>query len=87
MSAGDLKLTILSRPDCHLCHVVVRMAEGLQQEWRVQVQEVDVDSDAALAARYGTRIPVVLLNDSEILAGVFTEGDLRRAVERTHGQR
>ena len=78
-------ITLYSRPDCHLCHVVRRMAERLRTEVPYELQEVDISGDADLEARYGTRIPVVTIDQGEVLAGRITEGDLRRALERTRG--
>jgi len=82
-----LTLTILSRADCHLCHVAVKMARALQSELPFEMTEVDIDGDAGLTARYGERIPVVLIDGVERLAGKITEGELRRAVKRARWRR
>jgi hypothetical protein len=54
-----------TRAKCHLCdsawYVVRRAVRGCQ----VEVEQVDVDSDAALAARYGHDVPVVLVDGIE----------------------
>lgn len=73
-------MTIFSRPDCHLCAVVEKMARQLPPEWNLTVERIDVDTEPELQARYGNRIPVVLLDGHELCAGVFTEGELRRAL-------
>lgn len=77
-----LQLTVFSRPECHLCHVVVKMAQSLQSEMAFTLEERDISGDQALEARYGSRIPVVLIDEREVLAGKITEGNLRRALER-----
>lgn len=57
-----IRLTLLSRPGCHLCDEMRREVDALladrPHEWNV----VDVDSDADLAARYGDSIPVLFVN-------------------------
>lgn len=80
-------VTILSRTDCHLCHVVAKMARHLQAELPFHLNLVDIDGDADLAVRYGSRIPVVLIDQTERLAGTITEGALRRAIKRARWRR
>jgi len=57
-----IRLTLLSRPGCHLCDEMRREVDALladrPHEWNV----VDVDSDPDLAARYGDSIPVLFVN-------------------------
>jgi len=49
-------LTLLGTVGCHLCDEAVAV---LQQAAVPVWQTVDIADDAALLARYGTRIPVV----------------------------
>jgi hypothetical protein len=83
----QIHVTILSRIDCHLCHVLIKMARNLQAEVPFQLSQVDIDDDAGLVARYGSRVPVVLIDQVERLAGKITEGDLRRAIKRARWRR
>lgn len=57
-----IRLTLLSRPGCHLCDEMRREVDALladqPHEWNV----VDVDSDPDLARRYGDSIPVLFVN-------------------------
>jgi hypothetical protein len=57
-----IRLTLLSRPGCHLCDEIRREVDALladrPHEWTV----VDVDSDVDLARRYGDSIPVLFVN-------------------------
>ncbi len=79
---SPIQITVLSRQDCHLCEVVHRMAQRLQQEMAFELAKVDIDTDSRLADRYGNRIPVVLIDQVESLSGKMTERDLRRAIQR-----
>ena len=81
-----IRVTILSREDCHLCDVVYRIATHLQSELHIEMNIVDVDSDSSLAERYGTRVPVVLLDEIEHFAGSVTEEELRRAIKKRGGE-
>lgn len=61
-AASQLQVELLTRAGCHLCEearaVVAEVAGGLGLPWH----EVDIDGDAALTARYGEEIPVVLVD-------------------------
>ena len=76
-----LQVTILSRPDCHLCEVVLKMARRLQADSPFRLDYVDISGDAQRVACYGTRIPVVLIDEIERLSGRITEAQLRRAIK------
>ncbi len=76
------EVTILSRRDCHLCEVVIKMARRVQEEVPFLLKRVDVDSEPGLAERYGERIPVVLIDQFEYTSGQVRETKLRRAIKR-----
>jgi glutaredoxin len=65
MTAAPVRLTLISRVDCHLCDVakeaIARVAEQAGVGWR----EVDVDTDQALLDEYWDRVPVILLDGKE----------------------
>jgi len=56
------RLTLLSRPGCHLCDELRDRVDALlgdvAREWEI----VDVDADPALARAHGDRIPVLYVN-------------------------
>ena len=57
-----IRLSLYSRPGCHLCEEMRREVEqllgDLPHEWDV----VDVDRDPELARRYGESIPILFVN-------------------------
>ena len=57
-----IRLTLMSRPGCHLCDEMRRDVEALladrPHDWNI----VDVESDPDLARRYGESIPVLFVN-------------------------
>lgn len=77
-----IRVTILSREDCHLCDVVYRMAIHLQSELHIEASKVSIDSDRVLMERYGTKVPVVLIDEVEHFSGNVTEGELRRTIKK-----
>jgi hypothetical protein len=81
MPPALIEVTVFSRQDCHLCHVVLKMARRIQAEVPFLLTPVDIAGDPALEARYGARIPVVLIDRMEKLSGRMTERQLRRAIK------
>ena len=81
-----IRVTILSREDCHLCDVVYRIATHLQLELHIETSKVYIDGNSVLTKRYGTRIPVVLIEEIEHFAGNMTEEELRRAIKKRGGE-
>ena len=79
---SPMRLTIMSRRECHLCHVVARVATQVQEDLAFHLTIVDIDTDEQLRRQYGDRIPVVLLDDRELLSGKVTAGDLRKAIKK-----
>ena len=82
-----VRVTILSREDCHLCGVVYRIALHLQSELHIETSKVLIESDRVLMERYGTKVPVVLLNEVEHFTGNVTEAELRRAIKKARWRR
>jgi hypothetical protein len=82
-----VRVTILSREDCHLCEVVYRIAKHLQSELHIETSKVQIEGDRVLTKLYGARVPVVLLDEVERFAGKVTEGELRRAIKRARWRR
>jgi len=48
-------LVLYSRADCHLCELAATMLDVTGLDWRT----VDIDTDPALAGRYGIHVPVI----------------------------
>ena len=78
-----MRLTILSRPGCHLCEemkaVVARVARRGQV--RLEVQEIDISTDADLEKRYRTEIPVLMIDNRKVAKHRLTEAELVRKLE------
>ena len=60
----SVELTLLVRAYCHLCDDMrTALAEHVPG---LAVLEIDVDADAALEARWGTLVPVLLADGQEV---------------------
>lgn len=82
-----VEVTVLSRPDCHLCEVTLATVRLVQLAEPFTLRYVDIAGDAELSARYGTRVPVILIDGLEAFSGRVSDKDLRRAVKRARWRR
>lgn len=64
--AGRAELTLYGRRYCHLCEEMEALVGPIAAEFAIAVRYVDVDADPGLDERYGARIPVLALGDTEI---------------------
>ena len=61
--------TVFSRPGCGLCEEMLEeLASVLPPAEAARVQVVDIDSDPELTRKYGTRIPVLLVDGEFVCA-------------------
>ena len=60
-----MRLTLLTRPGCHLCDVAKETMDRVAAKSGEAWTEVDISADPELEDEYGLRIPVVLLDGVE----------------------
>jgi glutaredoxin len=75
------KLTVYSKPGCHLCVEAMVALRRLQGEIGFALEEIDISSDAALHRAYFERIPVVALDGEELCEYVVVEAVLRERLK------
>jgi hypothetical protein len=61
-----LRLTLLVRAYCHLCDEMRAALAPLAAAEGCAVDEIDVDADPALEARWGESVPVLLAGEREL---------------------
>jgi len=69
-------LTLVGRPDCHLCHEMRQTLERLVSGRSIRIVEKNVDDDERLLRLYQLAIPVLLLGTDEIARHSVSEPDL-----------
>jgi hypothetical protein len=67
-AAAAPSLRLLSRPGCHLCERLLAVAAPVVRDAGGTLTVVNVDSDPALAERWGMEIPVILDADGVLVA-------------------
>lgn len=73
-----MRLTLYSRPDCHLCDEMLDALRPLQPELGFTIDKINVDARPEDKARYGTLIPVLTDPDGqEICRYRLDEASLR----------
>ncbi|MBA0917196.1 MAG: glutaredoxin family protein [Nitrosospira sp.] len=63
---SPVTLVIYGREECHLCQNMIADLHELQGRLHFQIKLVDIDNDTELTARYGVRIPVLVVDGEEI---------------------
>lgn len=77
-------LTLIGKPDCHLCDVAEQIAESVVADLpdrvadRIEVEHASIADDPALYERWWEKIPVVLI-DGELHAHWRVSADRLRA--------
>ena len=81
-TADDVRVTLITRADCHLCEVAKQALDRVAADTGVRWCEVDVDADPELQAEYWDRVPVILLDGKEHGYWRVEEDRLRRDLAR-----
>jgi hypothetical protein len=68
MSIGAHQWRVLSRAECSLCDVMLVELVQLLGDAANQVQVVDISDDVELHSKYGTRIPVLMIDGEFVCA-------------------
>ena len=57
-----MRVELYSRKACHLCDEAKEVIERARRVVQFDLAVLDVDSDPELARRYGTEVPVILVD-------------------------
>lgn len=70
------KITIYSKPDCHLCDRAKEVVERCRSKADLAVEVIDISQNVELFDRYRNDIPVILLDGKEIARHFVRERQL-----------
>jgi len=60
-------VTLYTKPECPLCEEAKAYLDELHQSLPFNLIVTDIQSDPKLMERYGTRIPLVIVNGREVI--------------------
>ncbi len=61
-SPGVRHVVMYSRAGCHLCDDAWALLEQARAQTHFTLEKIDVDTDADLAKRYGSEVPVLVID-------------------------
>ncbi len=76
--AEHLTFTVYSRDQCGCCHKALDLLRDYQARCGFAIEEVDIDTDPELVAKYNTEVPVVAVNGKVRFRGVVNPVLLNR---------
>src|SRR5580693_3620674 len=76
--AEHLTFTVYTRAQCCCCHKALDMLKAYQGRSGFAIEEVDIDRDRELVAKYDTEVPVVAVNGKVRFRGVVKPALLDR---------
>ncbi|MGI9106217.1 MAG: glutaredoxin family protein [Pyrinomonadaceae bacterium] len=81
LRANKVQITLYTRPGCHLCDEAKQEMLAAKCQDQYFLQEIDIDTDPALARRYGWDIPVIAINGIDIFKHRLTAAEFEREVK------
>lgn len=55
-----IKLTLYTKPKCHLCDVMKVELKRYDSIYEIEVSEINIENDEELSAKYCEKIPVLI---------------------------
>ena len=80
MDSGRRAVTLYTREGCHLCDQATALLARLAPALGFRIRSVNVDDDPALAARYGSLVPVVAVAGRVVARAPIEQRALRRVL-------
>ncbi len=78
-----MRVTIYTKPGCHLCEDALDLLDKLTPQYRLQVEEANILTDMVLYEEMREQIPVIVAEDGQYgrLVAPITEPELRAYLE------
>ena len=78
MNKRPLRIEIYSKPDCHLCDVAKEVIKKAENEFDLELVEINIEEDEASFHKYRYDIPVVMINGRKAFKHRVDEDKLRK---------
>ena len=76
------KVTIYSKPECHLCEIAKERVLNVQKRVPFDLEVIDIRSTQALFDRYCEKIPVVTVDEEEVFVYRVSEKQLANRLQQ-----
>lgn len=76
------ELTLYSRQDCCLCDEMKAVIRRVSEQISLELQEIDIDTDAALCAEYNDEVPVLFIDGRKAFKYRATVAELTRKLNQ-----
>ena len=76
------RVVVYGRVDCCLCDEAWELLEKVRKSEDFELSKVDVDTDPALAERYGHEVPVIEIGGRKAFKFRVSEREFRRRLRR-----
>ena len=78
-----MKLTLYKRDNCSLCDEALVMLEWLQEDYPIELEQIDITGDEDLEAKYLFEIPVLIHEGEVISQGRYDDNKVEDFVKYT----
>jgi glutaredoxin len=79
-NAAALKITIYSKPDCHLCEEAKAIIERFSDRYPLEIEMINIEQDPTLYEQYRNDIPVIFLEGRKLFKYRVDEKKLEAAL-------
>jgi glutaredoxin len=86
-SIRDPRITVFHAAGCHLCERALAQVRALRDELAFELEEVAIDGDPELEARYRELIPVVEIDGERVFTYYVHEQAFRRRLAAAQTRR
>ena len=87
MASTRRHVTVFHAAGCHLCERALAQLRALREELGFELEEVAIDGDPVLEARYREWLPVVELDGERLFTYYVHEDALRRRLAAAQSSR
>jgi glutaredoxin len=79
--ASTPRVTVFHADGCHLCERALEQVRALRDELAFELEEIAIDGDPELEARYRELIPVVEIDGERVFTYYVHEAAFRRRLD------
>jgi glutaredoxin len=76
-------VVLYSKPGCHLCEDALALLNDLKGEHRMRIEEINIESETTLLAKYLEKIPVLVIDGRVTLAAPIRKRQVLAALEKS----